>query len=103
MIKCCCCFKARTGAYIIGILGIIFGISCLAILLVDIFATENHSNGVEYVFYISIGGSIFYTVFQLFLLFGLIKNKPCLIKPWLVVQAFFGALSCMPNNTQQIF
>merc|ERR1712018_202407 len=83
MNSCCRCFKARTGAYIIGLLG-------LAISLVDFLNNYNHQDGMKYMFYFCIAGSAFYTLVQIFLLFGLIKNQACLILLWLIVQGLFG-------------
>ena len=65
MNTCCHFFKARTGAYIISILGIIFDILGLGISLVEILDPENLQNGVKYVFYFSIAGSMFHIIFGL--------------------------------------
>ena len=90
---CCRCFSARTGAYIIAILGMSFGILDLVISEIHCLRTKDMDSYVKYIFYSSFAGSIFYSFTQVLLLAGLIKNSSCLITFWMVIQALFGLVS----------
>ena len=90
---CCRCFSARTGAYIIAILGMSFGILDLVISELHCLRTKDMESDVKYIFYSSFIGSIFYSITQVLLLAGLIKNSTCLITFWMVIQALFGLVS----------
>ena len=90
---CCDCFTARTGAYIIAILGMSFGIINLVITEIHCLRTKDMDSDVKYVFYGSFAGSIFYSLIQVLLLAGLIKNSSCLLTFWMVNQALFGLVS----------
>jgi len=88
--NCCLCIKARTGAYIIAILGIIFGIFSLFYILkkeeglqrVDINISNIHE---VYLIYCSIATTILSTINSCFLLLGLVKNSTILLTTWLII------------------
>jgi len=87
MKKCCHCFSARRGAYIIAILGIILGITGLVASSIKII-----ENGLETIFYCIIVGSACYIIVQFLLLLGLLKNCKSLILSWLIFEALYGLL-----------
>jgi len=93
--NCCLCIKARTGAYIIAILGIIFGIFSL----IYIFEKEKGLQRVDenisnikrdiliycILIYCSIATTILSTINSCFLLLGLVKNSTILLTTWLII------------------
>ena len=96
--NCCLCIKARTGAYIIAILGIIYGIFSLSYILFFGFdisqmsekvlqrVVKNISNIHEvYLIYCSIATTILSTINSCFLLLGLVKNSTILLTTWLII------------------
>jgi len=82
--NCCLCIKARTGAYIIGILGIIFGIFSLIYIFEKV---DNNISNIERLslIYCSIATTILSTINSCFLLLGLVKNSTILLTTWLII------------------
>ena len=70
-----------------------FGILDLVISELHCLRTKDMESDVKYIFYSSFIGSIFYSITQVLLLAGLIKNSTCLITFWMVIQALFGLVS----------
>jgi hypothetical protein len=96
--NCCLCIKARSGAYIIAILGIVYGILSLSYILFcfdDITkkigqqlqrVDKDISNIQEvYMMYCCIATTILSTINSCFLLLGLYKNSPILLTTWLII------------------
>ena len=92
--------KARTGAYIIAILGIIYGIFSLVYILFcldDNMITKEIEKALRrvdkdisnihevYIIYCYIATTVLSTINSCFLLLGLVKNSPILLTTWLII------------------
>ena len=92
--------KARTGAYIIAILGIIYGIFSLIYILFcfdDNMITKEIEKALRrvdkdisnihevYIIYCYIATTVLSTINSCFLLLGLVKNSPILLTTWLII------------------
>ena len=88
--NCCLCIKARTGAYIIAILGIIFGIFSLIYIFEKEKGLQRVDNNISNIkrlslIYCSIATTILSTINSCFLLLGLVKNSTILLTTWLII------------------
>jgi len=101
----CCCFDVYTGAYIIGILGVIRGIfylTCLWYMFgldkidekLEEFLLEFDDDDVPvhiaYIGYCVFAGTILFTINYIILLIGLVKKEKTLVQIWLL---FEGAIN----------
>ena len=98
--NCCLCIKARTGAYIIAILGLIYGFLSLNYMLFcfdDNMITKEIEKALKrvdkdisnihevYIIYCYVATTVLSTINSCFLLLGLVKNSPILLTTWLII------------------
>ncbi len=110
--NCCLCIKARTGAYIIAILGIVYGISSLSYIL--IFGFDYITNEIEkglkrvdkdisnihevYLIYCGITTTILSTINSCFLLHSLVENSAILLTIWLIIAGIENLVSVQSKS-----
>ena len=106
--NCCLCFKARTGAYIIGFLGIIYGLLSLSYMFFcfdDNTITKEIEKALHrvdkdisnihevYIIYCYVATTVLSTINSCFLLLGLLKNSPILLTTWLIIAGIGNLVS----------
>ena len=107
--NCCLCIKARTGAYIIAILGIVYGISSLSyILLYHPYIKNEIEKGLKrfdkdifdkvYLIYCGITTTILSTINSCFLLLSLVKNSAILLTIWLIIAGIENLVSVQSKS-----
>ena len=104
--KCCCCFTAHTGAWILGFLGLLgsaFGIIGISVFWSQMSTYEARDETITGLFS---GLLVLYVIFlaiEGLLVAGLIKKKPWMFLPHLVMRMFTLVVSLLAAIGYAIF